>query len=138
MRQHLKRLAANQEALDAAAAITIRSALDFLAGSEPPYTHEELHELANHCTAQEDAARKVERQVRKSEAALLLHARIGQRFDALVTGSGDNGVWVRVMQPPVEGRLTGDVPALAVGQALRVRLVSTSVERGFIDFALAP
>ena len=75
--------------------------------------------------------------MRKSEAALLLHSRIGQRFDALVTGSGDKGVWVRIFEPPVEGRLTGDLPELKVGQALRVRLVSTSVERGFIDFVLA-
>lgn len=89
-----------------------------------------------HCTAQEDAAQKVERQVRKSEAALLLHNRIGQRFDALVTGISPSGTWVRILQPPAEGRLTGDLPELSVGQALQVKLVSTSVERGFIDFAL--
>ena len=117
--------------------ITLRLIKAVLAGTEAPYSHAELHELAMHCTAQEDAARKVERQLRKSEAALLLHDRVVQRFDALVTGSHDNGAWVRTFEPPVEGRLTGDLPALEVGQALRVRLVSTSVERGFIDFALA-
>lgn len=117
--------------------ITLRLIKAALAGAEPPYSHEELHELANHCTAQEDAARKVERQLRKSEAALLLHARVGQLFDALVTGSTDHGAWVRTFDPPVEGRLTGDLPDLDVGQAVRVRLVSTSVERGFIDFELA-
>lgn len=116
--------------------ITLRLIKAALADTEPPYSHEELHALANHCTAQEDAARKVERQLRKSEAALLLHSRVGQRFDALVTGSNDAGAWVRTFEPPVEGRLTGELPALEVGQVLRVRLVSTSVERGFIDFAL--
>lgn len=116
--------------------ITLRLIKAALAGTEPPYSHQELHELANHCTAQEDAARKVERQLRKSEAALLLHDRVGQRFDSLVTGSNDAGTWVRTFEPPVEGRLTGDLPALEVGQVLRVRLLSTSVERGFIDFEL--
>ena len=117
--------------------ITLRLIKAALAGTEPPYSHEELHELAQHCTAQEDAARKVERQLRKSEAALLLHARVGQLFDALVTGSTDRGAWVRTFDPPVEGRLSGDLPDLDVGQVVRVRLVSTSVERGFIDFELA-
>ncbi len=117
--------------------ITLRQIKAALVGVRSPYSNFELDELATHCTEQEDAAQKVERQVRKSEAALLLHSRIGQRFDALVTGSGDKGVWVRIFEPPVEGRLTGDLPELKVGQALRVRLVSTSVERGFIDFVLA-
>jgi exoribonuclease-2 len=107
-----------------------------LAGSRPPYTRAELVELADHCTAQEDAAQKVERQVRKSEAALLLHERIGQRFDALVTGINPSGSWVRIFTPPAEGRLIGDLPELHVGQPLQVKLVSTSVERGFIDFAI--
>lgn len=107
-----------------------------LAGVRAPYSNDELAELAAHCTAQEDAAQKVERQMRKSEAALLLHDRIGQRFDALVTGLNPSGTWVRILQPPAEGRLTGDLPELKVGQPLRVKLVSTSVERGFIDFVL--
>ena len=79
----------------------------------------------------------MERQVRKSEAALLLHSHIGQVFAGVVTGAGDKGVWVRIFEPPAEGRLKGDLPALRVGQSLRVKLVSTSVERGFIDFVLA-
>jgi exoribonuclease-2 len=117
--------------------ITQRLLKAALAGERPPYSNDELAELAAHCTAQEDAAQKVERQVRKSEAALLLHSRIGQRFDALVTGLNASGAWVRIFEPPAEGRLTGDLPELRVGQALRVKLVSTSVERGFIDFELA-
>ena len=117
--------------------ITQRLLKAALAGEKPPYSLAELVELADHCTAQEDAAQKVERQVRKSEAALLLHDRIGQRFDALVTGINPSGTWVRIFEPPAEGRLMGDLPELRVGQLLRVKLVSTSVERGFIDFVLA-
>jgi exoribonuclease-2 len=116
--------------------ITQRLLKAALAGVRPPYSNDELAELAAHCTAQEDAAQKVERQMRKSEAALLLHSRIGQRFDALVTGINPSGTWVRIFEPPAEGRLTGDLPELKVGQPLRVKLVSTSVERGFIDFVL--
>jgi len=117
--------------------ITLRLLKAAVAGTKSPYSNDELEALAAHCTMQEDAAQKVERQVRKSEAALLLHARIGQRFDAIVTGIGDKGTWVRIFEPPAEGRLKGDQPALKVGQSLRVQLVSTSVERGFIDFVLA-
>jgi exoribonuclease-2 len=74
--------------------------------------------------------------MRKSEAALLLHSRVGERFDAVVTGVSDQGTWVRTFEPPVEGRLRGHVPDLKVGKLVRVHLVSTSVERGFVDFAL--
>ncbi|HEX5390253.1 MAG TPA: RNB domain-containing ribonuclease [Burkholderiaceae bacterium] len=109
-----------------------------LSGQDPPYTDNELEALATQCTAQENAAQKVERQMRKSEAALLLHTHIGQHFDGLVTGSSAKGVWVRIFEPPAEGRLTGEVAGLHVGQAVHVRLMSTSVERGFIDFVLAP
>jgi exoribonuclease II len=114
--------------------ITLRLIKAALCGSPPPYSDEELSELAAHCTAQEDAAQKVERQMRKSEAALLLHSRIGQKFNALVTGVDNHGAWVRIIEPPAEGRLRGKVLDVRVGQALRVKLVSTSVERGFVDF----
>jgi exoribonuclease-2 len=117
--------------------ITLRLIKSVLAGTGMPYSNAELDALAAHCTAQEDAAKKVERQLRKSEAALLLHARIGQRFNGVVTGVGVHGVWVRIFEPPAEGRLSGDLPELKVGLAVRVRLVSTSVERGFIDFVMA-
>lgn len=134
MRDYMHSTAPNRRFPDL---VTLRLIKATLAGAEPPYSHGELDELAAHCTSQEDAAQKVERQVRKSEAALLLHSRVGQVFDGLVTGAGDKGVWVRVFQPPAEGRLIGDQPKLRVGQALKVKLVSTSVERGFIDFSLA-
>ena len=116
--------------------ITLRLVKAALAGVKMPYSTAELKALALHCTEQEDAAQKVERQVRKSEAALLLHSRIGQSFNGVVTGNTDKGVWVRIFNPPAEGRLMGDMSALRVGEQVHVRLVSTSVERGFIDFAL--
>src|SRR6185295_20048538 len=72
--------------------------------NEPPYRDEELRLLAEHCTTQEDNAAKVERQVRKSAAAMLLESRIGERFDAIVTGASEKGTWVRIVHPMVEGR----------------------------------
>ena len=91
--------------------------------------------LARHCTEQEGAAQKVERQVRKSAAALLLQSRVGQVFDAIVTGASSKGTWARVLHPPVEGRVVRGEERLDVGDHVRVRLLSTDVERGYIDFA---
>jgi exoribonuclease-2 len=108
-----------------------------LAGSPLPYTIPELMELAKHCTDQEDAATKVERQVSKSAAALLLSGKIGQQFDAIVTGASDKGTWVRLLQPPTEGRLMQGTQGLKVGNHVHVKLIHTDVQRGFIDFARA-
>ncbi len=99
-----------------------------------PYTSADLARLATHCTDQEDAAKKVERQVRKSAAAELLSGRIGESFDALVTGASDKGTWVRVLHPPVEGKLVSGQQGAHVGDRMRVRLTHVDVERGFIDF----
>ena len=104
------------------------------AGRPVPYSNDELHLLASHCTAQEDQASKVERQVGKSAAALLLTARIGERFDAIVTGASAKGTWVRILQPTVEGKLVQGAAGLDVGDQVRVELVATNVEQGFIDF----
>jgi exoribonuclease-2 len=114
--------------------ITSRLVKAALLDQPPPYSNTELGELAQHCTRQEDAAQKVERQMRKSEAALVLESRVGQRFDAIVTGSSDRGVWVRVFTPPAEGKLAGGANGLKVGDKVHVKLVATNVERGFIDF----
>ena len=114
--------------------ITLRMVKAVLAGRQPPYSVAELEALAEHCTAQEDAAQKGERRMRKSEAALLLESHVGQQYDAIVTGSSESGLWVRIFAPPAEGRLESGPPALEVGQQIRVKLVSTDVERGFIDF----
>jgi exoribonuclease-2 len=114
--------------------ITQRLLKAALAGSPTPYAEGELQDLAVHSTEQEDAADKVERQVRKSAAALLLEKRVGEQFNAIVTGVSDKGTWVRVFDPPVEGKLVHGFENLEVGKKLRVKLIATDVERGFIDF----
>ena len=90
--------------------------------------------MALHCTQQEDAAKKVERQVAKSAAAMLLQSKIGQRFEAIVTGAAEKGTWVRVFNPPVEGKLVQGAQGVDVGHKIQVELLHTDVERGFIDF----
>jgi exoribonuclease-2 len=105
-----------------------------LAGRSQPYQNNELEALAKHCTEEEDATKKVEPQVGKSAAAMLLESRIGERFGALVTGASGKGTWVRILQPPVEGRLVSGFQGLDVGHRLRVQLIRTDVERGYIDF----
>jgi ribonuclease R len=101
----------------------------------PPYSDAELDSIAQRCTEREDAANKVERLVRKAAAALLLQSRIGERFDAIVTGASDKGTWVRIRRPLVEGRLERGYEGLEVGDRVRVKLVHTDPARGFIDFA---
>ena len=105
-----------------------------LRGAAPEYSPADLQLLAAHCTAQEDNAAKVERQVGKSAAALLLAARIGQSFDSVVTGAAAKGTWVRIASPTAEGRLVSGYAGLKVGDRVRVKLVHTDVDRGFIDF----
>jgi VacB/RNase II family 3'-5' exoribonuclease len=117
--------------------ITQRLVKAALSGSRTAYGTGELAGLARHCTEQEDAATKVERQVRKSAAALLLEHRVGERFEGLVTGAADKGTWVRILHPSVEGRVVRGGGRLDVGDRVTVELVSTDVERGFIDFARA-
>jgi VacB/RNase II family 3'-5' exoribonuclease len=101
----------------------------------PPYADAELDAIAQRCTEREDAANKVERLVRKAAAALLLQSRIGERFDAIVTGASEKGTWVRIRRPLVEGRLERGYEGLEVGDRVRVKLVHTDAARGFIDFA---
>ncbi|HZL17490.1 MAG TPA: RNB domain-containing ribonuclease [Polyangia bacterium] len=106
-----------------------------LTDQPPPYTVHDLDGLAQHCTAAEDAAAKVERQVRKSAAALLLSSRIGETFEGFITGASAKGTWVRLPQPPVEGRIVHGSEGLDVGDRVTVKLEHTDVERGFIDFS---
>jgi len=109
----------------------LKAAMD---GRSMPYRMDELELLATHCTQAEDAANKVERQVGKSAAALLLESRIGERFDAIVTGASEKGTWVRLLAVPVEGKLVGGFEGLDVGHRVRVQLTALDVQRGFIDF----
>ena len=105
-----------------------------LEGKTVPYSKDELDVLATHCTEAEDSVKKVERRVEKSAAALLLESRIGERFDAIVTGASEKGTWVRLLTIPVEGKLVNGFEGLDVGERLRVQLTDTNVEQGFIDF----
>jgi VacB/RNase II family 3'-5' exoribonuclease len=109
-----------------------------LTGQPSAYTNDELTTLARHCTEQEDNATKVERQVAKSAAALLLASRIGARFDGIVTGASDKGTWVRISGPTTEGRVVRGFHGLDVGDCVRVELVRTDVAHGFIDFSAVP
>lgn len=114
--------------------ITHRLAKAVLEGNPPPYSVDELAQLAEHCTNQEDEANKVERMVRKSAAASMLADRVGDRFDGIVTGASSKGTWVRVFNPPVEGKLVRGWDGLDIGDRVKVKLVGVSVEKGFIDF----
>jgi VacB/RNase II family 3'-5' exoribonuclease len=118
--------------------ITQRLLKATLAGGKLPYSPAELTSLATHCTEQEEAAAKVERQVRKSAAAQLLSGRIGEMFDALVTGASEKGTWVRLLKPPAEGKLVRGQEGVKVGDQIKVQLASLNIERGFIDFARSP
>ena len=108
-----------------------------LLGHPAPYSIDELARLATHCTKQEDAANKVERQVRKSATAMLVASRLGDRFGAVVTGASAKGTFVRVIAPPIEGKLVHGERGLDVGDRVNVQLTHVDVERGFIDFTRA-
>src|SRR5215469_2714392 len=118
--------------------ITQRLIKAALKGTSAPYSDEDLRTLGLYCTEQEHNAAKVERQVRKSAAALLLQGRIGAQYDAMVTGASEKGTWVRITQPLAEGRVVKGFAGLDVGDTVRVQLLHTDVQRGFIDFARVP
>jgi exoribonuclease-2 len=114
--------------------VTQRILKAVLATAPPPYSDEELTAIARNCTVKEDAARKVEREVRKIAAAMLFSGKIGQRFSAIVTGRKEAGTFVRVIDPPVEGMLVRGEHGVDVGDEIEVELLSTNIRRGFIDF----
>lgn len=114
--------------------ITQRMLKSAMSQQSPPYAAADLEALAKHCTEAEDEAKKVERQVEKSAAALLLESKIGDRFDAIVTGASPKGTWVRLLDFPVEGRLMQGFKGVDVGHRIRVQLIHTDIDRGFIDF----
>ncbi|MHB1355067.1 MAG: RNB domain-containing ribonuclease [Anaerolineae bacterium] len=114
--------------------ITQRLLKAAIAGKPWPYRNAELIVLARRCTEEEDTVNKIERQVGKSAAALLLQGRIAEEFDAIVTGASAKGTWVRLLQVPVEGKLVKGFEGADVGDRVHVKLVAVNVERGFIDF----
>lgn len=116
--------------------ITQRILKAALANGPSPYRLSELEALAKLCTEKEDDATKVERRVAKSAAALLLVAKRGERFNAICTGVSDKGTWVRLIDPPVEGKLLRGSKYIDVGEELKVELVNADVERGFVDFRM--
>ncbi len=117
--------------------VTQRILKSGIQGARTPYEPDELGELAAHCTQKEDDAAKVERRVEKSAAALLLSSRIGEVFDGICTGAAEKGTWVRIFRPAAEGRVVSGFAGLKVGERVRVELIDTDVERGFIDFKRA-
>lgn len=117
--------------------VTQRSLKAVLAGEPPPYDDAALEAIAGHCTSKENDSRAVERFMRKVTAALFLTPRIGEEFDAIVTGAADKGTFVRLVSPPAEGRVVRGEQGLDVGDTLRVKLVATTPSKGFIDFARA-
>ncbi len=134
VRDYTHSTAPNRRFPDLIAQRLLKAALD---GQPAPYSDDELKILAAHCTQQESNAAKVERQVRKAASAQLLASRIGQRFDGIVTGASDKGTWVRIQDPVAEGRVVKGAAGMDVGDRVRVQLVHTNAERGFIDFVRA-
>jgi VacB/RNase II family 3'-5' exoribonuclease len=106
-----------------------------VASSAPPYSNDALDAIATRCTEMEDAARHVERDMEKRIAAVVLHPKIGQTFDGIITGVNQHGTFVRVLGPHVEGMVVHGGKGLDVGDRVKVKLVGTNPERGFIDFA---
>jgi ribonuclease R len=123
--------APNRRYVDVVIQRLIKSALD---GNLCPYTQKELEDLAAWLTGREKASQKVERFVRKAAAAVLIGDQIGESFDAFVTGASEKGTYVRLIDPPAEGRVVRGESGLRVGQKVEVRLISTDPLLGFIDF----
>ena len=115
--------------------VTQRCLKSVAASAPAPYKREELEAIAERCNLMESAARKVERRMRKVAAAALLSAHVGETYDGVVTGVRDKGTFARLLRPPADGRVVRGWRGLDVGDRVRLRLLSTDPERGFIDFA---
>lgn len=115
--------------------ITQRQVKALLKSEDSPYNVSELKTLADQCTHQEDQAKRVERHLTKSAAACLLHNRIGETFDGIVTGVSSKGTWVRIFNPPVEGKVVENFRKLDVGDRIKVKLLAVDIEQGYIDFS---
>ena len=117
--------------------VTQRLLKAMLAGQNNPYSDDELSAIAANCTEKGDAARKVEREMSKRLAAVAMQGRVGEVFEAIITGKTDHGTFVRVLQPHIEGMLAQGQQGLDVGDKIRAKLIRTDVQRGYIDFARA-
>jgi exoribonuclease-2 len=117
--------------------ITQRLLKAALTNGQAPYNAEELKAIAERCTQREDAARKVERKMRKVAAAVLMKDKTGEKFEAIVTGVSEKGTFARLLAPPVDGRVMQGESGMRVGEKVTVRLLSADPQRGFIDFARA-
>jgi VacB/RNase II family 3'-5' exoribonuclease len=115
--------------------VTQRLIKAVLNGAPSPYSDNDLTAIATNCTERQDAARRAQRDMQKRIAAVALQHNIGQTYDAIVTGAGQHGTFVRIMKPHVEGMLVRGNTGVDVGDKFRVRLVNTDVRRGYIDFA---
>ena len=104
-------------------------------GGAPPYSDAQLTEIASRCTERGEAARKVERTMRKVAGASMLAERVGESFSAIVTAASPKGIYARVLNPPVEGRIVRGGRGLDVGDTVRLKLVVADPVRGYIDFA---
>lgn len=116
--------------------ISQRQCKALLSGKKNPYPLEELKILATHCTQQEDAAKKVERHLNKSAAALLLKSRIGETFKGIITGVTPHGIWARIFEPPVEGKIVEGPSTFQVGDRVMLKLVNVDVLKGYINFSI--
>ena len=134
MRDYTHSTAPNRRFADV---VTQRLVKAKLAGQKNPYSDDELNSIASNCTAKEDAARKVEREMSKRLAAIAMQKSIGQIFDAIVTGVTEHGTFVRVLQPYIEGLLAQGAHGLDVGDKIRAKLIRTDPQQGYIDFARA-
>jgi VacB/RNase II family 3'-5' exoribonuclease len=114
--------------------VTQRLVKAVLSNQPAPYSDSDLAAIALNCTLKEDAARKVEREMSKRIAAVAMSSRIGETFDAIITGVTSHGTFVRVLKPAVEGLLAQGQKGVDVGDRLRVKLISTDIQRGYIDF----
>jgi ribonuclease R len=114
--------------------VTQRLVKAAIAKAPAPYTDDELAAIAAHCTERENAANRVERTARKAAGAILLEHHIGNVYDAIVTGVNKDGTYVRLLSPPVEGRVVRDEKGMDVGERVRVKLVATNPGKGFVDF----
>jgi exoribonuclease R len=102
---------------------------------DQPYTDAQLEEIAARCTERADAARKVERTVRKIAGAAMMADRVGDSFAAVITAASRKGTYARLLNPPVEGRVVSGAEGLDVGDTVRLKLVNVDAPKGFIDFA---